>query len=79
MKLSDFFKQEDVIPTIQSNETFGRSLSRGEIVGVLVDGGYDMPSKNVSFYIVDANGKMYHVRYLADRDEYKYSTYKSAH
>ena len=72
MKLSDYFKQNDVVPTITVDTAFGRSLSRGEIEGALIDAGWDMPRRNVLFYLVDSNGKAYSVRYFADLDKFGY-------
>ena len=72
MKLRDYFKQTDVVPTIYDPHAFGNRLSRGEIVGAITDAGYPEPTKDVLFYLVDVDKKAFLVRYFADMDKYGY-------
>ena len=70
MKLRQYLAENDLIPTIYATNDFGRNISRNEIETSLTDAGYNLPTKNVLFYIVDSNNKAYLVRYFVDIDKY---------
>ena len=71
-------EKNDLVPTLYSMETIGRTLSRAEIELVLTEHGVEQPTKNVLFYIVDKKGKMFLVRYFAVADKYGYEKLSEA-
>ena len=69
MKLSDYLKEIDVTPTIKVNSSLGNGLTRTEIETAITDAGYNLPTENILFYIVDTT-KAWLVRYFKDLDKY---------
>ena len=70
MKLSDYLKENDLVPTIYATGAFGRNVNRTEVETAITEAGYPLPTKNVLFYLADEDGKAYLVRYFADIDKY---------
>ena len=69
MKLSDYLKEIDVTPTIKVGSNLGNGLTRTEIETAITDAGYNLPTENILFYIVDTT-KAWLVRYFKDLDKY---------
>jgi hypothetical protein len=69
MKLSDYLKEIDVTPTIVVGSNLGNGISRTEIETAITDAGYDLPTENILFYIVDTT-KAWQVRYFKALDKY---------
>ena len=69
MRLRDYFKENDLIPTLYVTYSLGSGLSRTEIESVITNGGYPIPTTEVTFYIVDTS-KAWLVRYFPTLDKY---------
>ena len=69
MRLTDYLKDIDPTPTIKVSYSLGNGLTRTEIETCITDAGYNLPTKNILFYIVDTS-KAWLVRYFQDLDKY---------
>ena len=69
MRLRDYFKENDLVPTLYVNYNLGNGLSRTEIETVITGAGYPSPTNEVTFYIVDTT-RAWLVRYFPALDKY---------
>ena len=70
MKLSDYLKEYDGVPVIQASFSFGRNISRSEIEQTLSDNGISLPTTDRLCYMIDADEKVFFVRYFSSIGKY---------
>ncbi len=56
--------------TLHATVSFGTGISRGEIENLITDRGYNLPTKDITFYARDANDKVWFCHYLKAVDKY---------
>ena len=71
MELKNIFKDVDLVPTIYLTYSLGSSLNRTKIETAITDGGYNLPTNEILFYLVDTT-KAFLVRYFPPLDKYGY-------
>ena len=69
IRLRDYFKENDLVPTIYVNHSLGSGINRADIEQVITDAGYPLPTNEITFYIVDT-AKAWLVRYFPPLDKY---------
>jgi hypothetical protein len=69
VKLRDYFKENDLVPTIYVNYNLGTGLNRDKIETAITGAGYALPTTEILFYIADTT-KAFLVRYFPPLDKY---------
>ena len=72
LKFKEYIKQFGVLPTINSNLSFGSKPSKIEIQTVITTAGFNLPNDNISFIIEDDDGKCWFITYILSSDTYFY-------
>ena len=57
---------------LNTTQNVGTGLSRDEIENTIIENGYGMPQRNITFLINDSQGKVFRVSYLNVLDRYAY-------
>jgi hypothetical protein len=57
---------------LESTTNVGNGLNRQEIEDIIIENGYGMPQRNLTFLIVDSQNSVFRVSYLNNLDEYAF-------
>jgi hypothetical protein len=78
IELKDILEINDFTLHLKTDINLNNTLSRSEIVDVILRNGLPLPDKDVSFIIEDNKPHYFRVTYLVDSDEYIYHKQKIA-
>jgi hypothetical protein len=57
---------------LKSSSNVGSGLNRNEIESIIIENGYNMPQRDITFIIVDSANSVFRVSFLNELDEYAY-------
>ena len=69
MRIRDYLKEANIVPTIYVNHSLGNGINRNEIETALTDAGYPLPTNEMLFFIIDT-AKVWMVVYVPALDKY---------
>lgn len=77
-QLRDLLNAEDYKIVATASGNIGNNPTRADIETILTNNGVSLPTKDVTFYLVDTNDHNFQVSYISSLDTYFYTSMKSA-